>query len=196
MVRASLEGRKTMTRRPVKPQPFSVLNNALPFQTEDGRWIWRKDWNPINETNRFEIQCPYGEPGDRLWVREMLIPMPHDNNGFLWAHYQTGGEQVLIGGPGINDGVIWEWKQSYLSPRFMPHWASRITFEIVNVRVERLQEMSEYDAIKEGFAPQGHSLALAYFIELWDSLYTKKPEYQWHVNPWVWVIEFEERREG
>jgi len=104
--------------------------------------------------------------------------IPEFNNGYQPVYKATMSD--------FEDSLINSWYPSI----HMPRWASRITLEILNVRIERLQEMSEYDAIKEGFAPQGHSLALAYFIELWDSLYTKKPEYQWQANPWVWVIEF------
>ena len=71
----------------------------------------------------------------------------------------------------------------------MPRWASRITLEITDVRVERLQEIDIHDVIKEGIKVDSIA-GFSRFKGYWDSLYAKKPEYQWKANPWVWVIEF------
>jgi hypothetical protein len=73
----------------------------------------------------------------------------------------------------------------------MPRWASRITLEIINVKIERLQEITE-DVKSEGVEIDGHYTMFykTAFERFWDPLYAKKPEYQWAANPWVWVIEF------
>lgn len=178
-VRATLEDRKTMTRRPVKPQPLNIPSQQV-WPNKDGGWSY---W--IDGSLWQDIKCPYGQVGDVLYVKEDLVIMPHDDNGFLWTHYKADNKQVLIGGPGRNKGVIWEWKKPYLSSRFCPRWASRISLEITGVRVERLlSDTILNDVHAEGF------LGFSHFFEYWDSLYRKKPEYRSSINPWVWCIEF------
>lgn len=156
MVQAILEGRKTQTRRVVK-----------------------QDYKP------HPGQCTYGEPGDRLWVRENLDMWP-------------GGPCYAVDGAYV-DGfhVDWEWfnnfQRSYCPSIFMPRWASRITLEIVNIRVERLQEINNNDAMSEG-APDLRTIENNWdmrdcFRELWNSINAKRG-YRWDLNPYVWVIEF------
>jgi hypothetical protein len=178
MVRAILEGRKTMTRRPVEPQPEAQLGK---LENSD-LWTYTlcdREW-----------KCPYGQPGDRLWCKETWFPflMDKPEEGYLHcAQYRATYRGKLPADT--------HWKPSI----HMPRWASRITLEVVNVRVERLREIGLDDIAIEGFRrvvyPQ---LDGSDFVEpprdtfrrYWDSLYTKKPEYQWQANPWVWVIEF------
>ncbi len=177
MVKAILEGRKTMTRRVIKPQ-----SNV-------------SDYRPIGVSEvGVKKACPYGEPGDRLRVNE------------TWATekgYDKTSPSKLpkVNRPRIHylaDGPKPSWAGRTRSPRFMVKWASRITLEITGVRVERAQDITEADARAEGFKdvfdgktffPVGH-----FFKTTWDSLNAKRG-YGWDANPWVWVIEFK-RVEG
>lgn len=197
-VRSILEGRQTQLRRVVRPQP-----------TERGEHInWRRyrvigneivqEVQLVDGSHRYErtIHCPFGQPGDRLWVRETW------NSG--WC------DKIIYradGGSAKRAGYAKEprWRPSI----HMPRWASRITLEITNVRVERLKEISEEDAKAEGvraFTKDG--VLKKFFIEdgdytwadaprfprtafsmLWDSINLKRG-FGWDANPWVWVIEF------
>jgi len=161
MVKAILDGRKTMTRRVVK-DPYKYITIPRP--------------------------SPYGRVGDRLWVRETFVI---DADGM--PDYRAD----------CDSGVI-AWRPSI----FMPRKLSRITLEITSVRVERLQEITEEDAIKEGAGP-GHILCSPTifnpetetpkdyrtgFSYLWDAINRKT--YPWESNPWVWVISFRLTGEG
>ena len=157
MVRAILGGRKSQTRRVVKPQPNVRLSNI----EETNLWSYtlcEQDW-----------KCTYGKPGDILWVREIFYKHKHIGMKFS-DEYEA-----------LPDNL----KQYYrkCSSIFMSKWTSRITLKISDVRVERLQEISEKDAISEGI------LAVASFADIWNSINGKK--HPWASNPWVWVIDFE-----
>jgi hypothetical protein len=159
-------------------------------------WIawWPRNTDPefTKKAYQHAILCPYGQPGDRLWVRETWKPMNDLKGGGIPRWGITCGE-----------GCTWKegcpdqsgpWKPSI----FMPRWASRITLEIMDIRVERLQEITEEDALKEGcereMVADGSSWgaglidAVENFEKLWDSINGKK--YPWSSNPWVWVISF------
>ncbi|ECG7132949.1 hypothetical protein E6W93_08665 [Salmonella enterica subsp. enterica serovar Uppsala] len=201
MVRAILEGRKTQTRRPVKPQPELTERSGF-------------SWNGVvfgsgsddRETNRnfAHVKCPFGKPGDRIWVRETWAeagasaPDLKLYRANYPAHVPTHYENV----PPAED-VRW-------TPSIhMPRWASRITLEIIDVRVERLHSISERDALREGlfqlpasgryclqpgmqyFGMASHN-AKEVYSWLWASIYGEE---SWAANPWVWVIEFK-RVEG
>lgn len=127
-------------------------------------------------------RCPHGVPGDRLWVRETCERRPFcAGSKAICVAYSADGESVLD--PVGFDYSCW-WKRGEKLPSiFMPRWASRITLEVTGVRVERVQEINQVDALAEG--TQGkHSYA-----ELWDSLNAKRG-FGWDTNPWVWVLEF------
>jgi hypothetical protein len=164
MVAAIIGGHKTMTRRVCKGA--RELSCVL-------------DW-PIDT-------CPYGKIGSHLWVRETWRP---DNT------FAGGGIPRL----GIKFGHGYEWKA--LNPNqtgkwkpsiFMPREASRITLEITNIRVERLLDITESDACKEGDPNQGLIASendhTTWFQYLWDSINAKRG-YSWESNPWVWCISF------
>jgi len=182
MVKAILEGRKTMTRRPVKPQPDKECDSVI--QEPDGRFFFR--YGGI-------LHCPYGIPGDRLWVRETWAPISMGGAITDHLHYKATPNEGLF----LNENNIWQetpmlpWLHKWESPIFMPHWASRITLEIMNVRVERLQEITESDAIKEGcycgIGAGNWRDSKHVFEDLWNSIYGNEA---WDKNPWVWVIEF------
>ncbi|HBO4832921.1 TPA: hypothetical protein L4V12_004646 [Pseudomonas aeruginosa] len=205
MVRAILDGRKTVTRRVMKPQPMpsksgghhwpckvhqSMLHVERELQNGDGCWC-----------GLAEAACPYGQPGDRLWVREAwaadaqvdaIAPSDLSQGEPIWypadlSVRQTGCSMISKGRvrPSIH----------------MPRWASRILLEITAVRVERLQDISEEQALAEGVRgePCDHArqacadigcwgdTAKGAFGFLWESL---NGEGSWAANPWVWVIEF------
>jgi hypothetical protein len=170
MVKAILDGRKTMTRRVIKnPEKYTGIRDC-------------------------GFLCPYGQVGDSLWCKEALRKKPD----YSWckegyAIYAVDSEQVLIGGDGIGEGVPWKWKGDILTGMFMPRWASRITLEVTNIRVERLQDITESDACKEGDPNQGLIASendhTTWFQYLWDSINAKRG-YSWGSNPWVWCISF------
>lgn len=177
MVRAILDGRKTQTRRIVKPQPVPQLypnTEDVYFVDWHGKQWW---WNcQRDHPNFFEKACPYGQPGGQIWVRETWrvfggreYEYQHERSSVI---YRADSEMR-----GPDYGVCAEWRPSI----FMPRWASRITLEITAVRVERLQDISEEDAKAEGFTHREH------FIRLWDSINSVTT---FDTDPWVWVIEF------
>ena len=179
-VRAILDGRNTMTRRVVKPQPDHVQRNHGVMVN------WPKDGfvGHFDDEEKIKLlTCPFGQPGDRLWVREtwaMAIPgMPADRGHI--TRYRADGEQ---------DTTRWR------SPVHMPRWASRLTLELTEVRVEKLCAIQTYELYAEGFpcepctetvAPADNSLHR--LKEHWDSLNATRG-YGWDTNPWVWVLTF------
>jgi len=181
MVRAILDGRKTQTRRVMKVQPEHTPAVEL---TPGGQvWaIWPSDIpSPEGKDAERFCACPYGLPGDRLWVRETwaidVAEMPPiDANG-----NPTCREVFMYRADG--DEGIYKWSPSI----FMPREASRITLEVVKVRAERVQDISEADIAAEGVSAIGVMPRWA-FHELWDAINGKRAP--WDSNPWVWVIEF------
>lgn len=209
MVRAIIEGRKTQTRRVVK-SPHTQEAGAWSFDPERGLWesgiagdhgaMGHGEW----------VRCPYGVPGDRLWVRETAraeeLPSGQDgvryaaDDAFIPINSQQSAESWL-------DMYHYAGRTGSLVPSIhMPRWASRITLEVTGVRIERLQDISEADARAEGVESQfvdGYGCWVNYelgdgtwcnsargsFCTLWDSINAKRG-YGWDVNPWVWVVEF------
>jgi hypothetical protein len=208
MVRAILDGRKTQTRRAVKPQPQCSATLGFLIQQPAGKGscahFHHVDGSGIH-SKELTVRCPYGQPGDQLWVREVWTPLFEEDTGFCGVAYAAGGmaEEDKRAGEYL-DGTD-HWRPSI----HMPRWASRITLEVVSVRVERLNEISESDAIAEGvfFVPgegmiQGHYLGGIYprkgvrrtfpvptqaYRSLWESI---NGPGSWAENPWVWVVEF------
>lgn len=236
MVRAILDGRKTQTRRIVKPQPYI-------HPDDDNGWIIDYKKHPYAWPERFfdgTVKCHFGKLGDSLWVREKWATYwRHNTSGYVEAYNFTGPIDLNIfngkshtaignaggieyaatypdGGYGYSErigqfvGEIKKWRSSI----HMPRWASRIDLEITNVRVERLQDISEEDAIAEGVdyhkCPTtqtnasieaqriAHRIGMAAehvskidyiggYRTLWESI---NGEGSWDANPWVWVVEF------
>lgn len=189
MVRAILDGSKTQTRRVMKPQPANDIERGTFPNAEAYGWVSSLKHKFGSATAHF---CPFGKPGDRIWVRETWT---HDSidaeNGSYSPDYRaTANGQPLDG----------RWTPSI----HMPRWASRITLEITNVGVQRLQSISQNDAVREGlvrlpasgrycinqgdqyFGGASHD-AREVFSWLWSSIYGVE---SWQANPWVWVIEF------
>ena len=209
MVRAILDGRKTVTRRLVKPQPTwgshgENGDSSLFCASWKGRLLGvdgAREW--------FMTQCPYGQPGDHLGVREpWRVPASLDDlsgkqiaEKCLDAGYRKPWCPTQYEADGARTSQR-EWHEfgsklgestpgRYRHARFMPRWASRLTLEVTGVRVERLQNITEQGAIAEGCVavddgPSWHTAADA-FEALWKSLNGAE---SWNSNPWVWGVEF------
>lgn len=196
MVRAILDGRKTQTRRVINPQP--TLSERTGFNWKGAAYGIGSTYRDTvrNFANCFKT-CPFGQVGDRLWVRETfqgpLIP-EDELSEYLGANpdkFQSPAycEYAADGGAkpeyvDSDENTRYGWRPSI----HMPRWASRITLEITAVRVERLQDISKADAIAEGGTEHFN---IDWFGPLWASIYGVD---SWNANPWVWVIEF--RRVG
>ncbi|WP_205956746.1 hypothetical protein [Pantoea stewartii] len=229
MVRAVLDGRKTQTRRIMKNQP-------VPSKTREGDFwfscnkmcsmVHVSDFIPGNCVNLpdaheyFSMCCPFGAVGDRLWVRESFYEHGCWQGGGYDPEdsYFVSDKQVLYPADGIQRPSerkrddFWRSRPSI----HMPRWASRITLEITGVRVERLNNISEADAIAEGLAEiskdgriykygvpdrdgypgtddygwpwhEWERYPISAYSKLWKSIYGEE---SWQANPWVWVIEF------
>lgn len=183
MARAILEGRKSVTRRVVKPQP--VVGDGGCWYPEPPRKTAHRARHYANDAHlRKGLArdfCPYGTPGDRLWVRETWGKLDMGS-----VCYRADDEPAVPA-----DG---RWRPSI----HMPRWASRITLEVTEVRVQRLQEISEEDAKAEGveavpFCKAGRPDGMEHveaFEGLWTDINGKRPGCSWDANPFVWVISF------
>lgn len=191
MVRALLAGEKTQTRRVVKPQPFVSLDAisgwAIPVPKKCQGWA--RDFLDIKGPN-IDAACPYGEVGDRLWVRETFMDLQGtgvehrpDPLGPLHRYaYQADTPPGSRGDEARKEYGL-KWKPSI----HMPRAASRITLEVTGVRVERLQDISEADAAAEGVHTDPACPAYDAYQALWEQINGKG---SWDANPWVWVIDF------
>jgi len=226
MVRAILEGRKTQTRRVVTPQTSvrQAVPNAYPFDLsraymDDGFYKLAGEarcqylhvpfchpddgWcvDPVHDT--IERWYPRWEPGDRLWVRETW--RMSGNPQRQWVAYKASNDRREVT---EDDERMWrdgierygtQWRPSI----HMPHWASRITLEVTDVRVERLCEISREDVLAEGVGiqhlrkfeefPEIHrdDIPGMAFAEVWNPLNAKRG-FPWDRNPWVWVVAFKQ----
>jgi hypothetical protein len=175
MVRAILDGRKTMTRRVAKDFP-----------------VWA---NTENYNAELLKGCPYGVSRDRLWVRETWAFNMFDIqlvDAFEIKYLADSHIKRFPCGGRLTFDKYCDPKKLYRNRPsiFMPRWASRITIEIIDIRVEKLQDISEEDAKAEGVTPPyptaSHKVE---FQNLWNTINAKRG-YSWDTNPWVWVIEF------
>lgn len=195
MVRAILReiDPKEQTRRIVKPQPPDHVNL---YTGHPGEHYWEIAEPSHNTMAPLKFPCPYGQPGDRLWVKEThAVTMeqerrnPHTKFPYAYRADWSGEDE---------ETRDFKWKPSIFCTRA----ASRITLEITGIRVERLQEISEEDAAAEGVDPRfllgdakpdgfrpclGKETAVAAYAALWESI---NGPGSWDANPWVWVIEF------
>ncbi|WP_078124034.1 hypothetical protein [Leptospira alexanderi] len=206
MVQFILDGDKTQTRRIVKEKE---IRNRFPMHIKDNVWGWgtepRDGIQVCGNENTF--RCPYGKVGDRLWVRETFGKTVNINNYENWPkrfHKKIDERTVYIYRA---DGSFY-WcdedgrltYKAYWSPSVhMPREASRITLEIKNIRIERLNEISNFDAECEGIQfmrdvlDWGERLnQIQLFGVLWEYI---NGHDSWELNPWVWVIEFEKNNE-
>ncbi|EHP1713581.1 hypothetical protein KNY73_000732 [Salmonella enterica subsp. enterica serovar Javiana] len=194
MVNAILSGRKTQTRRPIKWKQTRFTEIA---ERDDGSlWPWAED---CERGGDIWFACPYGEIGDRIWVRETfrvhsratdvatLVYRASVRNS--WTEQTHRVPIAVCDKPATPE----KWTPSI----HMPRWASRILLEITDVRVERLRDLSEEDAKSEGITPPAGGVLPGWeyrinFRDLWMDIYGTD---SWEANPWVWVIEFK-RVEG
>ena len=183
MVRVILDGRKTMTRRVVRLRAGEIAHEG-----GDGSLhaVENTTWGDCIER---VIQCPYGVPGDMLWVRETWQQVFPECDGPVEYRADYGAGSYISGG----------WRPSI----FMPRWASRLTLRITSIRVERVQDITEEDARAEG-APISHQGDRPHFsrhpvpndthrlgfVHIWDSINAGRG-FGWDANPWVWVIGFD-----
>lgn len=188
MVRAILDGRKTRTRRVVRPQPHECHNGDLIWKDRlVGSVLSERSWEQCGPyTEAYEV-CPYGQPGDKLWVRETwrCFIGDYDAGAPLIVEYRADHAKCTVD----PDSVQWEkiantpgWRSSI----FMPRWASRIELEVLAVRVERVQDISDEDVIAEGIDigkqpyPENEPMLRDFdvdfetaFRDVWDSLNAK-----------------------
>lgn len=191
MVRAILEGRKTQTRRVAKEQPKTTAPGLYADRyNKSEQWAY---WLPDNRMDAPRtFSCPYGVPGDQLWVRETIERGPTDvAERMSWdsAVYAADGARTPLD--------TWTWKRSVLPSIHCPRGLSRITLEVTGVRVERLQDISEEDAEAEGAERCQCTQSIAVcdnshtghgaFREIWKRINGAD---SWAANPWVWVVEF------
>lgn len=169
-----LSGRKSQTRRVIKPQPeYQDYMNKLSLH-----------WNQCGGRSLEEIAlyCPYGQPGDGLYIKETFCDLGAGDNRIIYKATFDDLTAEMMKQSGHGTPI---WKPSI----FMPRWASRITLEVVSVRVERVQDISEEDCIAEGVTcPDFINPRQAYY-DLWDSINADRG-HSWEKNDWVWVIEF------
>jgi len=197
MIQAILLGTKSQTRRVIKVK--DVYKGISHFEhTTDNYWISRlivdmrglyPDSKPTTILGNL-YKCPYGEVGDRLWVRETWVDMvcvasteKGKGKGESNPHYKASSDSTELK---ILQG---HWKPSI----FMPRKYSRITLEITDIRVQRLQEISEQDAYAEGCPSVIATIAevpmVNWYKHLWDGI-NAKSGYGWDKNPFVWCISF------
>jgi len=221
MVRAILDGRKTQTRRIIKPQPLK-----FPTWVKAGKWIDDGFNEPCfhifsNDgiSAEWVVKCPFGKPGDRLWVRETAWIAPRffgERSDCNATDAEGFGRYIGYDADMSGDSrrCAKEYGVKKTPSIHMPRWASRITLEITGVRVERIQDISEEDALEEGvdeiICPQcgcsgrrshGDTIrtmcssegcgldflsAIEGFNKLWESTYPGS----WERNDWVWIIDF------
>lgn len=217
MVKAILGGLKTMTRRVIKPQPT--------FIEQSSRWVWSIPKSKVHKCCCTEVytasrewweyllpdQFPF-QPGDTLWVRETWCKTIEiePNESLIHYHYKATPDNAMQ--CVSNPDKFFNWKPSI----YMPRAAARLFLKVTNVRVERLQEITENDCYAEGtncwddacyvnngWSPSfndpdsgGCCIIKDGFKKLWNSTIKKQDldTYGWNANPWVWVIEFEKVR--
>ncbi|WP_440495939.1 hypothetical protein [Serratia sarumanii] len=192
MVCAILDGRKTQTRRVMKPQPEPCYRGGHWWPSNTFKTMLHIEEQMQNGAGGWGglagDACPFGAVGDRLWVRE------------TWAEAGASAPELQLYRANYPEHVGREYENvppaseiRWTPSIHMPRWASRITLEITAVRVERLNDISEEDAKAEGVAPSQHiitppeALYRVGFLKLWQSIYGEE---NWRDNPWVWVIEF------
>ncbi len=191
MVRALLEGRKTQTRRVIKPlKKFPECNICRPDLAAFDHQVW---FHGEYETVGVMVDAPYSV-GDLLWVRE------------TWSHTGTGVWKIADIYQALDGNVVYRADSDnpsigYFSSIHMPRWASRLTLRVTDVRAQRLHDISEEDAIQEGagqytsqspiqrtFNPDWKGSYKRGFQVIWDNINGTE---SWDANPWVWAYSFE-----
>lgn len=220
MVKAILAGRKTQTRRVIKPQPKDTIIG------DDGQWLpgdghsgngWYLAHNEYPEDGSIFYNCPYGKPGDRLWVRETWTISQKKPDGYVityredWDNGPPLRSNIFVEKSSMNDKQIEQAERFFKKTMawhpsiHMPRWASRINLEITAIRVQRVQDINKVDCEAEGIKKFAGYYKLYFnngikgetdspilsFQSLWDSINAAR-DFSWDSNPWVWVIEFKQ----
>lgn len=208
-VRAILEGRQTIVRRPVKNARGAFWDHGAWTPTvETDHILWRSG----RHEQGMPVRSPFGVAGDKLWVRETWMPRIAHSHGQdacdcadLTVLYPADGLDRFIDARDVpNEWLLPKGPSRNLSGVVMPHWASRITLDVMSVRVERVQGITPADAVAEGAAEvlldaahplhrrvyeeRGYAGAIDAFAVLWDSIYSGAAS--WSSNPWTWRVEF------
>lgn len=207
MVRAILDGSKTQTRRLRALEPINKMPECWEYRglnEYSGCFVFAEKGKSSYYEPAQWIRCPYGKIGDRLWVREAFSTVAFGRDFGVEIVYAADEiDFPKVRGLQIESKIPGEYAARYRSldlkkhsSRFMPRWASCITLEIGDVRVERLQWITPNDALDEGGGLNPTPVRQQYlaasqhaFANLWDSL-NAKSGLGWDANPWVWVIEF------
>jgi len=173
-----LDGIKAMTRRTWGLEKVNESPDDWEIEAQNGAtWVFRNKASWV----RVFCKCPYGQVGDMLWVRETWATYASRNR---WKPSLLHPDEPIFYKASEEYPHQYVWRPSI----FMPRWASRITLEITEVRVERLQEISREDSLAEGVSWQDYKQDYKWaFAKLWDSLNAKRG-YSWEVNPWAWVL--------
>jgi len=227
MIQAIHAGRKTVTRWVMKPQPpESLINKITRWENQPRGWFGFQGDKELWPYRGFgQTQDPVVKPKyqvcDLLWVKEgwrctgggserNIIYKADGDTAMSFCGIDDGRESILH----VPEDYWAEWDRlvyktrkscEWRSPLFMPKWAVRTWLEVISVRPERLQDITEEDCIREGIElddndiiaahAKGKLPALYAFIKLWDSINAKRG-YSWDSNPWVWRIEFKESTNG
>lgn len=190
MVKAILDGRKTVTRRLVKPQPSEHQIHRLGYCIDgDKRDIGKFCFGSHEHGGHVLYVKPPYQAGDTLYVRETWQEWGCDKCASYDCTGCNGSSKYAYKATGD-----WDCEEKWRPSIHMPKEAARIFLRVTDVRVERLQDITEEEAEKEGAKAYGSNncsgtSARIAFAEIWDN--TAKPEYEWRNDPWVWVIEFE-----
>ena len=209
-------GDKTHTRRVIRWSQKSIEHDGCTLLEQGDGTMWPYNCSDGNES---PLASPYGLPGDQLWVRETWADVNSEEGPAIlyradggmasWHEWCVDRGPDYGAGPSMNydaypgDYVMWwsdlwngEPEHSWKSPIYMPRWASRLTLKVIDVRAEKVQDISLDDAAAEGCEgtdgePSLHGPVdeIGVFAALWDSINAKRG-FGWDVNPWVWVVEF------
>ena len=203
MVRALLDGQKSQTRRPVKPQPEPATSHpdcSLDL-SRPGQGRFREVWSTPSSSGRCHSDMgrmhvsPSGAAGDLIYVRETTEVDEHATAHAVLSRYAVDKQPVLYSGcedPEYNGSVAhWNYPRPVRPSVHMFRWASRLTLKITDVCIERVQDIRAEDCLCEGIKLRWmHRYAdreiKSKFSDLWNSIYSN-----WESNPWVWVYEFE-----
>lgn len=190
-VRAIIAGRKTQTRRVVtagRGQEWLSIQGVAAVPSMRTVMIGAELWAQMDHPHGGPggcVRCPYGAPGDRLWVKEAWT---------RWCSVEGCDKRGHIAYRADASAEV-ERMTSWRSPMSMPRWASRLTLEVVEVRVQRVQDLTVADAEAEGIDPAPHAMKpsgldmIDAYRTAWDALNAKRG-FAWASNPWVWAVTF------